>query len=288
MNTEAYDNYAVYLRNQRHRYDKGLPSSHRPEDMVYWERNAEDLAWFLSDSDGDLTASAIEWAKTLFSFMDSHGGKIPSQKSKDRTEKVLGRKLSKMRTNKKNNKEGWPIYGSELLKLSKKRGYLDVFNRTDLTKVAMARAEELFEWMDSHESKTPSAVSKDTVEKALGSKLSTMRDIKKNNKRGWLIYGSKLMKLAKKRGYPAVFNRVDLTREALEWAEELFLWMNSHEDRAPSTVSKDHVEKSLGNKLSTMREKKKNNKDGWPLYGPKLLKLAKKRGYTDVFNTRGA
>ena len=288
MNTEAYDNYAAYLRNQRRRYAKGLPSSHRPEDMVYWERNPEDLAWF-NEPEIDFTASALEWVnKELFPWMDSHEGKAPSTTSKDPVEKVLGGRLSHLRQNKKNNKDGWTTYGSELLGLAKQHGYHDVFNRICRASEALERTEELFDWMDANEGKAPSTTSKDSVEKALGSRVSTMRKSKKNNSKGWPIYGTKVDKLATERDYPSVFDTTNRTHEALEWAEELFDWMGSHEGKTPSQKSKDFVEKVLGIKLSKMRQIKKNNKEGWPLYGSELLKLAKQRGYPRVFNTGGS
>ncbi|KKN88834.1 hypothetical protein LCGC14_0244410 [marine sediment metagenome] len=287
--SDKYDNYALHLRNQRRRYDNGLPSSHKPEDIVYWERNPEDLAWFLSDTDVGLVTSALRGAGEVFDWMDSHGGKAPTQGSIDQVEKVLGTKLSYWRHNKKNNRGGWTTtYGSELLTLAKKRGYPDVFNTTDLTREALEWAKELFGWMDSHDEKTPRMSSKDPVEKALGSKLSDMRRKKKNNRGGWKLYGPKLLKLAKKRGYQDVFDTIDLNSEALKGAGEIFDWMDSHGGKAPSQMSTDPVEKVLGTKLSNMKRRKKNNKDGWTTYGAKLLKLAKQRGYPRVFNTRGS
>ncbi|KKN88833.1 hypothetical protein LCGC14_0244400 [marine sediment metagenome] len=281
---DFFDAKAKFLRNERVRYENGLPSSHIPEDIVYWERNAEDLAWFLSDSSGDLTASALERAEELFLWMDSNEGKAPRDGSKDPVEKALGSKLSNTKQDKKSNKNGWTTYGSSLLKSAKKRGYPDVFNSRDPISETLEWAEELFLWMDSHEDKLPSKKSKDLIEKSLGSKLSTMRQNQMSNNRGWPIYGSELLKLAKKRDYPDVFNMADLTYNALEWAEELFLWMDSHEGKAPITTAKDPVEKSLGVKLSAMKQIKKNNDRGWTTYGSKLLKLAKKRGYPRVFN----
>jgi glutaredoxin-related protein len=69
---------------------------------------------------------ALEKASTLFDWMDDHGGRIPAKGSKDPKEKILKRWLS---INKRGNKRGWPIYGSELKALAKKRGYPKVFDR---------------------------------------------------------------------------------------------------------------------------------------------------------------
>jgi hypothetical protein len=220
--------------------------------------------------------------------MDSNEGKAPGQKSKDPEEKTLGIKLSDLRKNKKNNAKGWKTYGTKLMKLAKSRDYPAVFDTTDLTSEALEWSEKLFDWMDSHEEKAPSTTSKDPEEKTLGSKLSDLRKDKKNNANGWKTYGTKLMKLSRSRGYPSVFDTTDLTSEALEWAEKLFDWMDSNEGKAPSQTSKDPEEKTLRSKLSNLRKDKKNNAKGWKTYGTKLMKLAKKRGYPSVFNTRGS
>jgi hypothetical protein len=60
--------------------------------------------------------------------MDSHEDKAPSATSKDPEEKTLGIKLSNLRSNKKNNSNGWKTYGTKLMKLSRSRGYPSVFN----------------------------------------------------------------------------------------------------------------------------------------------------------------
>jgi hypothetical protein len=275
----------------RRRYlDNPNSWSRDPVVISWWKDKAfpERWAWLTAPHVEPLTSEALEWSEKLFDWMDSNEGKAPSRKSKDPEEKSLGSKLSNLRSNKKNNAKGWKTYGTKLMKLAKKRGYPSVFDTTDLTSEALEWTEKLFDWMDSNEGKAPNQKSKDPEEKSLGSKLSTLRQNKKNNSNGWKTYGTKLMKLAKSRDYPAVFDTTDLTSEALEGAEKLFDWMDSHEDKAPSATSKDPEEKTLGIKLSNLRSNKKNNSNGWKTYGTKLMKLSRSRGYPSVFNTRGS
>jgi superfamily II DNA or RNA helicase len=204
----------------------------------------------------DLEAQAKQHAEEIVEWVKSHGGRMPSQHSKDKVEKRHGQKLANWRKDLKGTGKVTTKCYDEV------RDYLDRelpgwSDNQDLEAQAKQHAEEIVEWVKSHGGKMPSSkCSKDKVEKRHGIKLSCWKqDLKKG--KGIACYPKVNAYLDE--NLPGWSDERDLEAQAKQHAEDIVEWVKSHGGKMPSETSKDQVEKRHSQKLSQWRQALKGN-----------------------------
>ena len=196
----------------------------------------------------DQEAQAMQKAEEIVEWTKANG-KLPSNGSKDKTEKKLGAKITGWRSNLK-GKGGTKCY-------DKIKDYLDRELSgwsNDHEIHALEQGKELVEWVRNNNGKMPSNGSNDMIEKKHGIILSCWRqDVR--GKRGCKCYDKLKHYLDQK--LPGWNDQRNLIIYALEQSKELVEWVRNHDNNMPSQKSKDPVEKQLGSKLSYWKKASK-------------------------------
>jgi superfamily II DNA or RNA helicase len=182
-------------------------------------------------------------------------GKLPYEKSQDKTEKQLGSWASSRRQEKKKGS----LFDDKIKKLELIKGWFwekeDPFDEM---------CEQLDTWVNKN-GKLPSEKSKDKTEKQLGNWASSRR---KDKKKGSLS-DDKIKKLELIKGW--FWEKEDPFDEM---CEQMNTWNNTY-NRIPSHGSKDKTEKQLGHWASHRRVDKKKGK----LNADKIKKLELIKGW---------
>lgn len=147
---------------------------------------------------------------------------------------------------------------------------------------------EICEWMVANGGKTPSKKSTEPVEKKLGNRLVQLRQTKAGKfeegkfKR---FFKQSFQQIAEKYGVPDLFEMRDRQAQVEETVREIISWMKEHGGRTPNSKTKvDPVEKKLGEKLSSLRQTKKNN--GHRVFYPTLQTIAEDAGFPELFESK--
>ena len=194
---------------------------------------------------------------------------MPSTTSKDEYEKSLGSKLDTIRKKMKKY-EGKPI---EEIKNEEDRQIVEIIRKLDEEYNlgdSLKNALEIKEWCETtnegkkiYERRMPSSTSEDEYEKSLGKKLITIRTRKIKEYEGKPLEeikneeDKKIVQIIRKLDEEYKLG-ADLKNalEIKEWCETTNEGKEIYERRLPSQSSKDEYEKSLGQKLSTIRTRK--------------------------------
>jgi superfamily II DNA or RNA helicase len=175
----------------------------------------------------------------------NENGKMPSQYSKDKTEKQFGNWASSRRQDKKKGS----LTDDKIKKLELIKGWFwsndDLFDEM---------REQLDTWVNKN-GKIPSHGSKDKTEKQLGRWASHKRKEKKHGK----LIEDKIKKLELIKGW---YWGSDVIKKIIsfdEMCEQLDTFVNKN-GKIPSKESKDKTEKQLGNWVSNKRREKKKGK----------------------------
>jgi hypothetical protein len=176
-----------------------------------------------------------------FDIWVNTNGKIPSTRSKDKTEKQLGH----WATNRRIEKKKGSLSDHRIKKLELIKGWYwekeDPFDEM---------CEQVDTWVNKN-GKIPSMMSKDKTEKQLGNWASDRRKAKKTGK----LTDDKIKKLELIKGWywgSNVIKKISFD----EICEQINAWVNTY-IRMPSSTSKDIIEKQLGNWASARRQDKK-------------------------------
>jgi superfamily II DNA or RNA helicase len=202
--------------------------------IVQWTSDISYDCWKRSDNFDVMWEQLSTWVNI--------NGKLPYEKSNDKTEKQLGQWASSRRQAKKKGS----LFDDKIKKLELIKGWFwsndDLFDEL---------CEQLDIWVHKY-GKLPSSTSKDKAEKQLG--LWTCR--KRQDKKQGCLTDDKIKKLVLIKGwYWEKENKFD------KIYEQLNAWVNIY-NKIPSAMSKDKTEKKLGNWTHHIRfNKKKNNLD---------------------------
>ena len=218
-----------------------------------------------------------KWCETTNEGKKIYERRMPRQTSKDEYEKSLGIKLNSIRTKIKEY-EGKPL---EEIKNKEDRQIVEIIRKLDEEYKlgdSLKSALEIKEWCETtnegkkiYERKMPSSTSKDEYEKSLGQKLNRIRTRKIKEYEGKPLEeirdeeDRQIVEIIRK--LDAEYNLVADLKNALEikeWCETTNEGKKIYERRLPSSISKDEYEKSLGIKLSHIRQKIKKY-EGKPL-----------------------
>jgi superfamily II DNA or RNA helicase len=196
-------------------------------------------------------------------------GKIPSDKSKDKTEKQFGKWASNRRTDKKIGK----LDEDKIKKLELIKGWYWGFGVVKKFISFDEMCEQINAWVSTY-IRIPISTSKDKTEKQLGSWASNKRTDKKQGS----LSVDKIRKLELIKGW--FWEKDDLFDKM---CEQFDIWINKY-GKIPSKNSKDKPEKQLGEWASNKRKDKKKGS----LTDDKIKKLELIKGWhwgSDVIKT---
>jgi superfamily II DNA or RNA helicase len=129
--------------------------------------------------------------------------------------------------------------------------YIDCIVTTKIDKINQAK--ELVQWVKEHDNKLPSKESKDKIEKSFGHRLSNWKITLKGNK---LVYNVKEYLDTEIPGWSDTLEEI-----AMKKAIKIVQWVKEHDNKLPSTISKDKIEKSFGHRLSSWKEALKGTRN---------------------------
>jgi superfamily II DNA or RNA helicase len=198
-------------------------------DIEQWTNDISYDCWKRSDNFDVVLEQVITW-------VDKYG-KIPSQHSKDKTEKQLGRWSNNRRCDKKKGS----LADDKIEKLELIDGWY--WDRDDLFD---EMCEQLNAWVNKY-GKIPSYGSNNKTEQQRGSWASSRRAEKKKGS----LTDDKIKKLELIKGW--YWEKEDPFDEM---CEQVDTWVNKN-GKIPSSRSKDKTEKQLGNWVSRQRQDKK-------------------------------
>ena len=208
-----------------------------------------------------------EWCESTYGEKKIWERSLPNTQSKDEYEKSLGQRLRAIRVKIKKYEEK-PI---EEIENAEDRGIVEIIRNLDEEYGlgdSLKNALEIKEWCESTygekkiwERSLPSQISKDEYEKKLGKKLSNIRTKTKQYK------GIPIEKIenAEDRRIVEIIRSLDEeyglgnslknALEIKEWCERTYGEKRIWERSLPSQATEDEYEKSLGNRLSSIRTK---------------------------------
>jgi len=224
----------------------------------------------------------INSVKEIIDFKQKNGN-LPSQGSKDQTEKKMGNKLSDLKKAKQG--KGRSKFYAETHDYAKGRGCPDMFEvETEETRKAdqIESVKEIIDFKEKN-GKWPSHASKDQTEKKMGNKLSDLKTAKQG--RGNSKFYVETQEYIKDRGYPDMFEvETEETRKAdqIESVKEIIDFKEKN-GKYPSEKSKDPTEKKMGKKLSDLKSAKQGRDRRGCKFYPETQDYAKGRGYPDMF-----
>ena len=221
---------------------------------------------------GDSLKNALEikeWCESTYGEKKIWERSLPSQISKDEYEKKLGKKLSNIRTKRKQY-EGIPI---EKIENAEDRRIVEIIRSLDEEYGlgnSLKNALEIKEWCENTygekkiwERSLPSQVAEDEYEKSLGNRLSSIRTKIKQYEGIPIeeIENAEDRKIVEiMRSLDGEYGLGDSLKNVLEieeWCERTYGEKKIWERSLPSRTSKDEYEKKLGKKLSNIRTKTK-------------------------------
>ena len=141
---------------------------------------------------------------------------------------------------------------------------------------------EICNWMNKNGGNPPNKNSKDAFEKKLGSRIVQLRRVKAGklpDRKFHKIYDT----IAKKFGYPRLFDMRDRQSEVEESVKQIIAWMKKHKGTPPSKKSINMTERKLGEALSALRQSKKENSKSHRVFYPTLQKMAEDGGFPNLF-----
>ena len=141
---------------------------------------------------------------------------------------------------------------------------------------------EICKWMNSHGGQAPNKNSKDAVERTLGNRLVQLRRIK-HGKLPDRSFKKCYDMIAKKFGYPALFEMRDRQGMVEESVKKIISWMKKHKGTPPSKKSLNMEERKLGEALGAIKQSKKKNSKSHRVFYPSLQKMAEEGGFPQLF-----
>ena len=226
----------AWCSTQRENYKNNKISNNRINQL----NELDGWYWNLDDLWNNIYRDVKKWIKI--------NNKIPSKRSTDPIEQILGSWCATQRASKRNNK----LTKNRIKKLNKLDGWYWKF---DLDTIWNKTHLELEKWININ-NKLPSKKSTDPIEKILGKWCDNQRQIKKNNK----LSNDRIEKLSALDGWYWINTTIIKSSKTFdEQYKELNKWIKKNR-RIPSKNSKNQIEKVLGNWCGTQRSNKKNNK----------------------------
>jgi len=220
----------------------------------------------------NLKEEGLIWVKKIIDFTLKN--KRPPSQAFEGLEKQLAEKLSGLIQGKRGR--GDSVFYPEYQALAEKYGLPDLFD--DLKEKGVKVVKEIIDFTLKNK-RPPSSISKDAVEKKLGSKLSCLKQAKQG--RGGKFY-SEYQALAEKHGLPDLF---DTQKEkGLRWVKTIIDFTLKNK-RIPSyTPTSKDLEKKLAKKLCSLK-RAKQGKGGGKFY-PEYQELADEAGLPDLFKIK--
>ena len=254
--------------NQRQDYKNGLLS---PSQIAKCEKLP---GWYWEI---DLKQKAIDQLNEILDRADERGS-LPTRNSKDLQERRdaewIGTKIQV-----KDDRCRGTFY-PELEEIAKKRGYPNLFEKIDLVKGAIDQLNEILDRVDARGS-LPESDSKDPQERKDARWIKNKKTVKSGSGRG--IWYPELDQIIIERERPDLFGIRDLKQEAIDQLNEI-LDRADIRGSAPKQNQKDPQEVKDAEWIGSKRAAKKGKGKG--LFYPELEKIAKKRGYPDLFKIR--
>ena len=139
----------------------------------------------------------MEQIKEICKWVDDNGD-VPNTRSKDEYEKVLGKKLSTLKTAKLGRGVFLESYTTEATKM----GYPKLFDKADPETNGLEMITKLCDFIDEN-GRNPFQKSENKLEAKLAEKLTTIKKAKKG--KGGKYFES-YTNLIEKRGYPTLFD----------------------------------------------------------------------------------
>jgi hypothetical protein len=212
----------------------------------------------------------------LCNWLKKNNKENPSQKSKDPIEAKFAQWLTDRKQAKKGNGSS-AFYESDFI-IAKKMGFENLFN--NLEEESNQTCINLCNWLKKNNKENPSRNSKDPIEAKFAQWLSNKRQAKKGNGY-WAFYESDL-KIAKKMGFPNLFEEKNKEEESNQKCINLCNWLKNNKEN-PSQKSKDPIEAKFAQWLSH-RKKAKKGKHG--IFYESDLKIANKMGFPNLFEEK--
>jgi len=141
---------------------------------------------------------------------------------------------------------------------------------------------EICTWMNKHGGQAPNKNSQDGEERTLGNRLVQLRRIK-HGKLPDRSFKKCYDMIAKKFGYPNLFEMRDRQGMVEEKVKKIISWMKKHKGTPPSKKSLNMEEKKLGEALGAIKQSKKKNSKSHRVFYPSLQKMAEEGGFPKLF-----
>jgi len=220
--------------------------------------------------------------RDLCEWMKSHNNKEPSMTSEDEDEKKFRIWLSTKKQDIKGS-TGTQFHMSNI-EIAKSYGYPNLFEPRDLEELSNDTCHKLCLWIKSN-GKNPSQMSEEKEEKFLGLWLSCMRKAKKNSEKSHRIIYPSNQKILESYGFSRLFDIDDPEQISNDRCTEICEWMKEHQNKVPSTTSKDSTEKKHGRFVSSMRKVKgKKHAIGQMIFYASNQAIAEQYGYSTIFD----
>jgi len=215
---------------------------------------------------------AIQNITTICQWMKLHNDQPPSYGSKDPEEKLLGSKLSGIKSARygKGDIEKRKIFYKEYIDVANSFGYKNLFDLIDYYQINCDDIKLIAEFYHKNR-RYPSQNAKDTEEKRLGSKRSTLKKAK--NGKGSGVWNDDYEKLAIKLKCPDMFQVMDHFNNTCDDIKLIAEFYHSNDKTYPSQSAKNKEEKRLGSKLSNLKQAKLGN-GHHPIWNDDYEKLA--------------
>lgn len=223
----------------------------------------------------DFKQKAIDQLNKILDRSDKRG-RLPRGGGKNEQENKDAQKISQLKQALK-GKGGAKFY-PELEDIATKRGYSGMF--FTLKQRAIKQLNVILDRVDER-GNLPKQHSEDEQEAKDAECFNRLKQAKKN--KDTRIFYHELEEIAKKRGYPNLFEVRDLKQDAICQLNEIL-------DRAdkrggcPKKHSEDKQEARDARKISNAKTAKQGK--GRAKFYPELEKIANKRGYPDLFEVR--